>query len=463
MSNELWCRSARSIAEGIRAGRVSAQEEVELHLERIAEVNPKINAVVQLAADRARAEARTADALLAKGEVRGPLHGVPVTIKDSFDTAGIVTTGGTVGRRTFVPDEDATVVARLRGAGAIVLGKTNTPELTLGDDTENAVYGRTRNPYDLARSPSGSSGGAAAIIAAGGAALDIGSDTGGSIRGPAHACGIAGIKPTSGRVPLTGHITPPGFGAIASYSQAGPMARWVEDLELCLPIVAGVDRQDPSVVPVPLRDPGDVRLGDLRLLTYTDNGVIAPVPAVADVVTGTARALEPLVAGVDDHCPALLAEGKELFVRLYQADGGAAVRRLLQRCGTERPGGELERNLAGITPVDGERFSETLEQVADWRRRMLGLMEDYDAILCPAAPFPPEPFDRPQEDRYIVWSHCMVFNLAGWPAAVVRAGGTADGLPIGVQIVGPPWREDLVLALAKVIESHSGGFQPPDL
>ena len=180
-------------------------------------------------------EAREADAALARGESKGPLHGVPMTLKDSLDTEGVVTTGGTLGRRTFVPERDSTVAARLRAAGAILLGKSNTPEITFSGETDNLVYGRTNNPYGLDRTPGGSSGGAGAIVAAGGSPFDIGSDTGGSIRLPAHFSGIAGIKPNSGRVPRTGHIIPYAAGAEDAYTQNGPMARYVEDLVLTLP------------------------------------------------------------------------------------------------------------------------------------------------------------------------------------------------------------------------------------
>ena len=221
--DELIWASASSLAGMIRERRVAAVEVVAALLSRIEQVNGELNAVVQLAAQRARTEAEAADAQLARGETRGPLHGVPITIKDSLDTAGIVSTGGTTGRREFVPDHDATVVRRLRDAGAIVLGKTNTPELTLarGFETDNEVYGRTNNPFDVARTSGGSSGGAAAIIAAGGSPLDIGSDTGGSIRVPAHCCGITGLRPTSGRVPRTGHIVPYGARLVGFAHHAG--------------------------------------------------------------------------------------------------------------------------------------------------------------------------------------------------------------------------------------------------
>lgn len=220
MSDELCFGSATWLAEAIRMRRLSSIQSVDACLARIAEVNPRLNAVVTLAST-ARDDARRADTELARGILRGPLHGVPFTVKDSLDTAGVTTTAGTVGWRDRVPTRDATVVARLKAAGAILIGKTNTPEFTWSDETDNDVYGRTSNPYDLSRTPGGSSGGAAAIVASGGSFFDIGSDTGDSIRQPAHVCGIAGLKPTSGRVPRTGHW-PAYHGLFESFTQLGP-------------------------------------------------------------------------------------------------------------------------------------------------------------------------------------------------------------------------------------------------
>ena len=207
---------ATELARLMQTKGVSSLEVVTAYLDRIDVVNPKLNAVVQLTAEKALGQARVCDAALARGESKGPLHGVPVTIKDSLDTAGVITTGGTKGRSSFVPEQDATVVMRLRGAGAIVLGKTNLPEICLTPETDNLVYGRTNNPYDLSRTPGGSSGGEAAIIAAGGSPLGIGTDIFASIRFPCHCCGIAGIKPTSGRVPRTGDILAFSVGALDS-------------------------------------------------------------------------------------------------------------------------------------------------------------------------------------------------------------------------------------------------------
>ncbi|MEC9278036.1 MAG: amidase, partial [Chloroflexota bacterium] len=223
--NEILYASAKGISQAIQDKKVSALEVVEAHLRRIEEVNPKLNAVVHLASDRAIAEARKADSAMAKGELTGILHGLPMTVKDSHDAQGLVSTGGTKGRETFVPKSDATVVSRMRSEGAIVLGKTNTPELTLAFETDNLIYGRTNNPYDLDRTPGGSSGGAGAIIASGGSPIDLGTDTGGSVRVPSGFCGIAGLKPTSGRVPRTGHIISHSLGAIASLPTVGPLAR----------------------------------------------------------------------------------------------------------------------------------------------------------------------------------------------------------------------------------------------
>jgi amidase len=289
--NEAIYWSASRIAREIRSARLGCRQIVEACLERIEQVNPRINAVVQLASARALREADDLDRMAAHEQFRGPLHGVPITIKDSLDTEGIVTTGGTLGRKDYLPDQDAPVVARLRAAGAVLLGKTNTPELTFSGETNNLIYGRTNNPYDLQRSPGGSSGGSAAIVACGGAALDLGSDTGGSIREPAHLCGIAGIKPTSGRTPRSGHIVPWGGGALDSLTQIGPMARYVEDLSLALPLICGPDGRDPAVVPVPLGDPQAVDTSQLRIAWFADNGIVSPVDDIQRVVIATAKAL----------------------------------------------------------------------------------------------------------------------------------------------------------------------------
>ena len=448
--------SATALARAIRAKDVSSAEVVHAYLERIEAVNPSLNAVVQLRAEAARAEAQAADAALARGQIMGPLHGVPMTIKDSLDTAGVITTGGTTGRASFVPAQDAT---RLRAAGAILLGKTNTPELTLWGETDNLVYGRTNNPYDLTRTPGGSSGGAAAIIAAGGSPLDIGSDTRGSIRLPAHFTGIAGIKPTSGRVPRTGHIVPWGLGAVDALTQLGPLARYVEDLRLILPIICGPDWQDPAIVPMPLADPQAVPLQGLRVALYTDNGMLAATPDTVAAVHRAATALTEAGALVHDDRPPLLERAAELCNTLLAADGQAWVRRLLQRAGTTAIHPRLQQRLEDARPLSVGDFTALLEEVDRCRSAMLTFLQPYDMILCPVCAFPAPPHGT----TLSLISYTDVYNLTGWPGAVVRGGTSPEGLPIGVQIVARPWREDVALAVAQYLEAALGGWQRPPL
>jgi amidase len=451
--------SATTLARAIRAKEVSSAEVVQAYLQRIEAVNPHLNAVVQLCADTARAEAKAADAALARGQIMGPLHGVPMTIKDSLDTAGVITTGGTMGRATYVPAQDATVVARLRAAGAILLGKTNTPELTLWGETDNLVYGRTNNPYDLTRTPGGSSGGAAAIVAAGGAPFDIGSDTRGSIRLPAHFTGIAGIKPTSGRVPRTGHIVPWGLGAVDALTQLGPLARSVEDLALILPIIGEPDWQDPAIVPMPLGDPQAVSLQGLRVAMYTRNGILAATPETVAAVQRAATALTEAGAHVHDDRPPLLERAEALYNALSDADGRAWVRRLLQQAGTTAVHPRLQQRLEEARPLPVGDFTALLEEVDRCRSALLTFLHAYDLILCPVCAFPAPPHGT----TLSIPSYTGVYNLTGWPGAVVRGGTSPEGLPIGVQLVARPWREDVALAVAQYLEGALGGWQRPPL
>jgi amidase len=461
MTDERCFESATWMAAAIRERRASSVEIVEACLARIEAVNPRLNAVVRLADDALKL-ARRADADVATGSVRGPLHGVPFTIKDSLDTAGVVTTAGTVGWRERVPARDATVVARLKAAGAILLGKTNTPEFTWSDETDNDVYGRTSNPYDLERTPGGSSGGAAAIVAAAGSPFDVGSDTGDSIRQPAHVCGIAGLKPTSGRVPRTGHW--PGFeGLFQSFTQLGPLARRVEDLELLLPILAGPDGEDPHIAPGPLGDPTAVRIGDLRVLTFGDNGIRAPTAETIAAVRAAAAALADRGARVVEGVPPGLHEAWAAWDGLIRADGFAWLQRLITAAGTPGFGSYETRDwVVREAPLPADALTALIERADAIRARLLAWIQDVDLIVCPAMP---QPAIRHGESS-AAWfgdTYSDVHNLTGWPAAVVRGGTSPEGLPIGVQVIGPPWREDLVLAGARVIEAASGGWQRPPI
>ncbi len=459
LQDELYYSSTAALAHAIRTKQVSSEEVVQACLDRIEEVNPKLNAVVQLVVEDALAKAREADAGVVRGEFMGPLHGVPMTIKDSLDTAGVISTGGTKGRATFIPETDATVVSRLKNAGAILIGKTNTPELTLSFETDNLVYGRTSNPYDVTRTSGGSSGGAAAIVAAGGAPFDIGSDRLGSVRLPAHFCGVAGIKPSAGRVPRTGHIYPFG-GMLDSFQQIGPLARYVDDLALLLPIIAGPDWIDPAILPMPLGSPKDVDLSKLRVSFHTDNGVKTPTAETVEVIRAAAKALSDENILVEEARPDGIEESMELSI-LTQADGGSAVRRLLKEAGT------TEHTLHGDTersPLSTQELDTLVTRWDAFRSRMQSFLQNYDVILCPVNADPALLHgSMSASDAMLAFSYTFTCNLTGWPGTVVRGGTSPEGLPIGLQIIAAPGREDVTLAVAKHLETALGGFHPPSV
>lgn len=465
MTNELVYVPAATLAERIRKKEISSYEATAAYLDHIGRVNPKLNAVVQLAEDAARARAEEADNALARGEIWGPLHGVPITIKDGWETEGIISTGGTSGRMSFIPARDATVVTRLRSAGAVILGKTNVPELSLTNETDNAVYGRTNNPYDLSRTPGGSGGGQAAIIAAGGSALDIGCDAGGSIRLPSHFCGIAGIKPTTGLIPMTGYFPLP-TGVRAQLTSAGPMARTVEDLALTLPILAGVDWQDPLVAPRRQGDSKTIDLKNIRAAFYVDNGIIAPTVETAETVKNAAHVLDKVVLTVQEAKPPGIEQTHELFSGLMGADGGAEVERLLQVAGTGEMCPSLKRRKEALNgrELSAAEFCQLLSKLDSFRGSMLTFLEKFDVIACPVNAFPALAHGTTYDsDRVYSFSYAQTYNLTGWPGVVVRGGTSSEGLPIGVQIVSRPWCECIALAAAKYLESSLGGWKPPKL
>jgi amidase len=446
------------LAAAIAERRRSSREVVEWHLRRIEEVNPRLNAVVTLAGD-ALDRADAADNALARGEPAGPLHGVPITLKDSIDTAGLRTTAGTIGWRDRVPGRDATVAQRLKAAGAIVVGKTNTPEFTWSDQTVNDVFGRTNNPWDLARSPGGSSGGSAAIVAVGASPLDIGSDTADSIRIPSHYCGVAGIKPTQGRVSRAGH-NPAFHGIVGSWTQLGPIARSVADLELALSIIAGPDGRDPHIQPIELRSPADVAVRDLRVAYFTDNGITAPTPATVDVVRSAALALRDTGATVSEQLPPGIVALAKLWWPIVLADGHAWLRRLITGAGTPGTGWYtwLDDNPIATTA----ELTRMLEEVDVARAALYEFMRDVDVIVSPAGPKPPFRHEEAAETDVNVDTYCEAHNLSGYPSLVVP-GGVHDGFPIGVQIVARPWREDVAFAAGKVVEDALGGWRPPPM
>jgi amidase len=425
LSRPLHTHPATELAALIRRREVSSTEVVAAHLEHIAEVNGELNAVVQLASD-ALDRARAADAALAAKSTVGALHGVPFTVKDWIETEGLICAAGLEERRDYRPMKDAVVVARMRAAGAILLGKTN---VTQG----RPVYARPNNPHDRTRTPGSSSSGEAAIVAVCGSPLGIASDSGGSIRWPAHCCGVMGFKPTTGRVPLTGHF--PRIGHLSDpRTVIGPIARTADDLWLALECIAGEHPSDPSAVPVPLRRPDPTQLGGARLATYTSMPGATVTLETERAVQLAAEMLRESGAVVHAATPPRLDEALPI-TRAYWA------RRRSMSLRDWRPVGDPR--------IDEEQIERSVFEWERFARSMSEFMRDYDLLLMPAAPRPAPLHDAWNESEYL---YTLPFSLTGQPAVVVPVARSAEGLPIGVQIVAAKWRDDLVIAAARVLE-----------
>jgi amidase len=452
--------TALGLARLIREKTLSVREVVQMHLERLDAVNPGLNAVVQFDPAGSLLAADRADALLREGHPVGPLHGVPFTVKDCLEMAGWISTSGTPGRAAFRPKESATVVRRLETAGAIVIGRTNCAELCFSFETDNPIYGRTNNPYDLALTPGGSSGGEAAAIASGISAFGVGSDAGGSVRIPAHFCGLAGIRPTTGRVSGAGFF-PAMHGLLEITNAIGPIARSVDDVATVLGIIGGVDLRDPLTQPMPATMPPS-EIGGLRVGILETNGVVPPTDETRYALAAAAKALGDAGCAIDIYSPAGMADLAELFVLLYGADSGAAIHKMLALSGTSAAGPALSQFLDVLATI---RLSvaDVMTMIDRWselRRSMARIWADFDLILSPVNA---QPAFRHGETFAALnsFSYTYCISLLGWPAATVRAGASAAGLPIGVQIIAPPWRDDLALAGARIIERALGGYRPP--
>lgn len=413
------------LARKIREKELSSVEVVRAHLEHIHTVNPRLNAVVFATGESAVKEARNADRRNARrNPVLGPLHGVPFTAKDIFNTAGLPTTAGLRMMRSNVPDHDATVVARMRRAGAILIGKTNCPPAGAGEESWNSVHGGTRNPYDINRTPGGSSSGEAAIIAAAGSPLGLGSDSGGSIRMPAHYCGIAALKPTAGLIPVTGAYGLPG-GLTDPRSQVGPMARYVADLRIALKVLAGPDGVDSAVVPV--RAWTAPPLQGLRVAWYADDGMSRPTPSIAAAVKAASRALSAAGCNVTEERPPSLAEAWQITLGYW-----------------------------GRKHMSHERLYKRWD---GFRSALLRFMSRFDLILSPVAAdvAPLYKAQLPGDHRF---SYTVPYSLTGNPCVVVRAGTSSENLPIGVQVVAGNWHDATALKAARAIERSLGGWRP---
>jgi len=472
--------SAGEFAAAIRARRISALELVELSLARIAKHNPALNAVCTLDEAGARARAREADRALARGEPWGPLHGVPMTIKDALETAGLRTTGGHPPLKDYVPRRDAPAVARLRAAGAILLGKTNVPPLSADYRADNPIFGRTNNPWDLERTPGGSTGGGAAAVAAGLSAFDVGSDLAGSVRTPAHFCGLFALKPTERRVPNTGHIPElPGMPrAVRHMNTLGPLARSVEDLSLITKVISGPDDAEWDVPPVPWVEAPDIALPRMKFSWSCD---FAGVPVTKDTkqaIEKLAGELARLGCKVEERNP----DGFD-FEQAWETWGEIAI---AERAATG-PERAAERAAAlhaklgdGVAvargSVKGARATVSDYMTALTRRdSLISILEKFfdhwDALLCPVTvspAIPHVPFGTPidvdgAKVPYFLagTSYTCPFNLTGSPAAVLPLTKSAAGLPIGVQVVGKRWSEPALLSVCEKLVLITGNFVPP--
>jgi Asp-tRNA(Asn)/Glu-tRNA(Gln) amidotransferase A subunit family amidase len=469
--SELNFLSAGAMAEQVRQKKLSPVELVDAHFARIATQNLRLNAFVDLDEVRARRDALTLEAEAVAGKIRGPLHGVPLSIKSSIDTEGLRCESGTRLRAGHVAAHDAVLVSRLRAAGAIVLGVTNTPELLMAWETDNLLYGRTNCPWDLVRTPGGSSGGEAAAIASGCSAGGVGSDGGGSIRVPAHFSGICGLKPTPGRIPATGHF-PESAGPFAMIGVVGPMARTVADLRTLFEVMAGPDDGDPSSAPVPVRKIAREDLRRLRVGYFEDDGRTPVTPETRAAVRTAVDALSRAGFEVARFRPEGLEESRQLWWKLFGTAGGMVLRPLTK--GRESELSPLLKEFLGWVgaepPHSGDSLLDTCLRRDALRGHILAQMREFPILLCPAAAVPA--FRHGERSwtvegktvKYLdAWSYTEFFNLLGNPGAVVPVGQSPEGLPIGVQIVGRPWDEELVLAVAADIEREVGGFRSPPM
>ena len=458
--------SAREMARAVAGKEISARELLDLHLDRIAAVNPAVNAIVSLDVERARVGAAAADEATARGDVVGPLHGLPFAFKDTHAVAGWRTTYGSPLMADNVPDHDDLVVERVRAAGAVTIGKTNVPEWAAGSHTFNPIFGTTRNPYDLTRSAGGSSGGAAAALASGMVPLADGSDMGGSLRNPASFCNVVGLRPSMGRVPSW-----PTANAWESLSTSGPLARSVADLALLLSVIAGPDPRTPwaletpgAAFDAPLRD----NLLGTRVAFSVDLGGMFEVDnAVAEVVAPLGESLRDTGALVE-HTEPDLSGAEEVFRTLRAWSFHHAFGALLE----EHPDAfkqSLADNIRAGSPLTGEDVARAYEQRTMLTDRMRLFFEDYDVLVLPVAQVPPFPADQeyPTEINghpqatYLDWMRSAYFvTVTGCPAISLPAGFTSEGWPVGLQIVAAANQERELLAVAGALEQRAGRRRP---
>ncbi len=456
------------LVAALEAREISAAELLELHLDRIDALDGAINAVVTLEPERAHAEAAAIDDARAAGSPVGPLAGVPVTVKDAIATAGIRSTGGAVELRDHVPDDDATVVEAIRSAGAVVFGKTNVPRWSGDYQTTNEMFGTTNNPWDLERTPGGSSGGPAAAVAMGFTGFEVGTDIGGSIRVPSSFCGVYGHKPSFGIIPTFGYLdNPSSHRNVADVNVFGPIARSVDDLELLLGVLAGPGPDDAPAWRLDLPAPRATELGAFRVAAWLDDDFVPVDPAVRDVMAAAVEALERAGARIDhDRRP-------EIDPRVAALEG-----LILIAAATAISDSDHEHAAASAAgrALDHRDWDVLHRRRGDTRRRWAEFFDDIDILLCPVTVVPP--FRHVHAPEGPNWAHATLADhgdrhysdLIGWsaligsaylPVTVPPIGRTAGGLPVGIQVVAPYLHDRTALAFSRCLAEVLGGYEPP--
>lgn len=450
----------------LRQAKISPLELAEEFIREIERLNPTLNALVDFDPDRVRAQAK---ALAKNSASPRPLHGLPVTVKSSIATAGHRCEIGSTLNQGSIPEEDAPVVARLRAAGAIILGTTNCPEFLMAYETDNLLYGRTNNPWDLTRNPGGSSGGESAAIAAGLSAGGLGSDSGGSVREPAHFTGICSLKPTSGRIPGRGHL-PPCIGPFSILGAIGPMARTIADVTLFFQTLSGQDPLDPNSPPVPLRTSSRDDLKQIPIGVFEDDGLTPVTDETRQAVQTAAQSLRKQGFRVEPFRPAHLEAARRLWWKFFVRAGAMFYAPTIE--GKESQLSPTFRDFLNIAhaepPLSGTELLDAWAECDQVREKLLAEMQQYPILLCPVCSVPAFRHGERQWQvqnqtvtyldamRYTQW-----FNLLAAPAVVVPISKSPEGLPIGAQVAGLPYSDETVLSIASLLDQEFGYTPPP--
>lgn len=462
MTKKIHELTAIDILYLIRKKEVSAEEVMSAHLNHIEKINPVINALTQrFNPEECLEQAKEVDKLIANKKPLNKLSGLPVAIKDALHVKGLICSSGCSGFYKEKALLDATLVTRLKQAGAIIVGLTNVPEMCRGGDSDNLIYGRTNNPYDLDRTCGGSSGGSAALLAAGGVPFAIGSDGGGSIVQPSHCCGIAGLKPSHGLLPATGTIGGSLFGLIHSMITYGPMARSVADLKLGLTVLAGPDGIDPHTFSVTLDE--SIPLKKIRVAYFTENGTTPVDKEIQAVVKNAALALKDEVELVAEDKPDCIGKAFQLHWDLFLGcDNGKGFKQFLDNLGMKELSWELQEFLrqAEASSLTTTELYKRISSIDLFRAEMLAFMQDYDVLISPAFPVVAKQHGIGIKE-ISDFSYAMAHNLTGWPTVSIRCGTSANGLPINVQVAAKRWQDHTALAVAGHLEKMLGGYQPP--